>query len=219
MQIEMCLVYSNILEILWAKKMEYSKLQTTIFGKEFTKVINVLCRHLARNVKKINHQQQQDIEREINRVHAILQFEKLVEHPFYKTGKDQPEIVNAFEGCKKIIFGIDKFFAEDGMTALKSLQKQLKASGVVVTAQERAMVVKAIGLKAGHWFKCPNGHVYCIGECGGAMQVATCPDCGERIGGSQHALLATNSHAREMDNSSFPAWSEQYNNLNNFRFD
>ena len=27
-----------------------------------------------------------------------------------------------------------------------------------------------MGLGQGHWFTCPNGHPYFIGECGGAMQ-------------------------------------------------
>ena len=43
-------------------------------------------------------------------------------------------------------------------------------------------------LKAGHWFKCPNGHYYVIGECGGAMQRGKCPDCKAEIGGDNHAL-------------------------------
>lgn len=38
------------------------------------------------------------------------------------------------------------------------------------TETERVEVVKAIGHTKGHWFKCPNGHFYCIGECGGATE-------------------------------------------------
>ena len=30
------------------------------------------------------------------------------------------------------------------------------------------MIIKAIGLNSGHWYECPNGHPYVIGECGGA---------------------------------------------------
>ena len=33
----------------------------------------------------------------------------------------------------------------------------------------KQMIVKAIGLGAGHWFECPNGHPYVVGECGGAI--------------------------------------------------
>jgi len=36
----------------------------------------------------------------------------------------------------------------------------------------------------GHWFTCPNGHIFSIGECGGAMQQSRCNECGEMIGGA-----------------------------------
>ena len=36
-------------------------------------------------------------------------------------------------------------------------------------------IVAAIGLSKGHWFKCPKGHLYAIGECGGAMETSKCP--------------------------------------------
>ena len=71
-----------------------------------------------------------------------------------------------------------------------------------------------MGLGKGHWFKCPNGHIYAIGECGGAMETAKC-SCGAEIGGSQHRLLSSNQHAGEMDDSKHAAWSEA-NNLDNF---
>lgn len=46
--------------------------------------------------------------------------------------------------------------------------------------------------------RCPNGHVYIIGECGGAMQHGRCPECGAAIGGSGHELEATNARAEEV---------------------
>ena len=42
------------------------------------------------------------------------------------------------------------------------------------------------------WYHCPNGHAYTIGECGLAMIESRCPECGEKIGGKDHTLLATN---------------------------
>jgi hypothetical protein len=44
-----------------------------------------------------------------------------------------------------------------------------------------------------HWYQCPNGHPYYIGECGGAMQESRCLECGERVGGRSHQLVQTNS--------------------------
>jgi len=45
------------------------------------------------------------------------------------------------------------------------------------------MIIKAIGLSSGHWYECPNGHPYVIGECGGAMEVGRCSVCNAEIGG------------------------------------
>jgi hypothetical protein len=43
-----------------------------------------------------------------------------------------------------------------------------------------------------HWYECPNGHPYYIGECGGAMQESFCPECKERVGGHYHNLNPSN---------------------------
>ena len=70
--------------------------------------------------------------------------------------------------------------------------------------EEAAIVYKAL-LDAkefsgsGHAYRCPAGHIYFIGECGMAMQQSLCPECGETIGGSNHALNGTNSHAQDFE--------------------
>ena len=51
----------------------------------------------------------------------------------------------------------------------------------------------------GHWYTCPNGHIFSIGECGGAMQASRCNECGEAIGGGGHTLLSTNRSANVME--------------------
>jgi RimJ/RimL family protein N-acetyltransferase len=56
----------------------------------------------------------------------------------------------------------------------------------------------------GYWFRCPNGHSYLIGECGGAMETSRCPDCGQSVGGRGHALLGSN--AREDDGLGPTMW-------------
>ena len=76
------------------------------------------------------------------------------------------------------------------------------------------MIVKAIGAKPGSWYKCRNGHFYNIGQCGGAMEIGKCPDCGAQIGGRNHRLLEDNEHAGEMDGSHHAAWSDGANMLN-----
>ena len=83
-----------------------------------------------------------------------------------------------------------------------------------LTPKERADIVKAFNLSKGHWFKCPNGHIYVITECGGAMQKSTCPDCKEVIGGNNHNLVESNQLAPEMDGAKYAAWSNGANLLN-----
>ncbi|KAL4078405.1 hypothetical protein V8B97DRAFT_1937181 [Scleroderma yunnanense] len=69
-----------------------------------------------------------------------------------------------------------------------------------LSLQERMEIVKAFGYAvAGHFYNCPNGHTFVIGDCGGAMRVSTCPECGAAIGGSDHRLLSSNSRAAEYE--------------------
>ena len=56
---------------------------------------------------------------------------------------------------------------------------------------------------AGHFYRCPNGHIYIIGNCGMAMESSNCPECGERVGGSQHTLLSNNSAATDLESVLF----------------
>lgn len=82
------------------------------------------------------------------------------------------------------------------------------------TLDEIKQIAAAIGAKKGSWYKCPNGHYYIIGECGGAMQTRKCIECDAQVGGSSHRLLADNEHAGEIDNTQHAAWSEGANLIN-----
>jgi len=71
-----------------------------------------------------------------------------------------------------------------------------------VTEEETKSVMDALGLRGtgwgqGHWYRCKNGHLYAIGECGGAMQESKCNECGETIGGSSHRLRSDNTSVME----------------------
>lgn len=52
--------------------------------------------------------------------------------------------------------------------------------------------------------------IFCL-KCGGANQESQCPECGERIGGQNHQLVATNRHFGLMDGSQHSAWSNEAN--------
>lgn len=110
---------------------------------------------------------------------------------------------------------LDERKVEDGM---KDLDRLLPPSGLDITEEERKMIVSTMNMAPGHWYKCPNGHIYVITECGGAMEQRKCPDCSATIGGESHRLASGNAVATEMDGSRHPAWSETNNLLNFDRF-
>ncbi|NXD26029.1 ZNFX1 protein, partial [Spelaeornis formosus] len=121
--------------------------------------------------------------------------------------------------AREILEGTDKFTEKDEAAVkahLKKINAGLPTSGLGISEAERVQIVSAIGCPRGHWFKCKNGHIYVIGECGGAMQRSTCPECHEVIGGMNHALESSNSLAPEMDGATHAAWSDVANNMLNF---
>lgn len=102
---------------------------------------------------------------------------------------------------------------EELLKSLETIRKSYPSLNPL-TPEEKKQIVSAMGLKKGHWFKCPNDHVYCITECGGAMERSTCPECKAVIGGQNHKLEEGNTLAPEMDKAQYPAWSEQANMQN-----
>ena len=64
-------------------------------------------------------------------------------------------------------------------------------------------------IKSGGWYKCPKGHLYCVGECGGPMQQSICPECKSIIGSpnQNHEIASGNQHAN-VDKSTKPAWPQ-----------
>ncbi|NXC00851.1 ZNFX1 protein, partial [Orthonyx spaldingii] len=130
-----------------------------------------------------------------------------------------PDITAEINSAREILEGTKKFTEKDE-AAVKAHLKKINAvsplSGLGISEAERVQIVSAIGCPRGHWFKCKNGHIYVIGECGGAMQRSTCPECHEVIGGTNHTLESSNSLAPEMDGATHAAWSDTANNMLNF---
>ncbi|XP_075977884.1 NFX1-type zinc finger-containing protein 1-like [Anticarsia gemmatalis] len=218
-QVEMLSIHCNLIEIMVECWIAYCKTNTNTLKAEVEEIIDMILNVIKTDSKfksqstKISEQQQKDIGFELKRLNAIVQLAILLD-----AAKHVPKDANQILDAKSSVFSLTVFDEDKAMNALKKLHTFIKASGVI-SKLEREMIVKAVGLRAGHWYKCPNGHFYCIGECGGAMQIGRCPECGEQIGGEHHALLRGNAHAPEMDGSRFAAYSEEANNMGNFLLD
>jgi hypothetical protein len=67
------------------------------------------------------------------------------------------------EQAKDLVYGLEAF--SDATEALVEgyLDKASKElGGLGISDDEKRMILQAMSLRPGHWYKCPNGHVYCI---------------------------------------------------------
>jgi hypothetical protein len=97
-------------------------------------------------------------------------------------------------------------------SAFVDLQDQVLKAEVFyesVTLQEKQDIVEAFGFGSltdicvgrhpGHLYNCENGHAFVIAECGGAVEVSTCPECQAPIGGHSHRLTGLNARKVEFE--------------------
>lgn len=61
------------------------------------------------------------------------------------------------------------------------------------------MAMQTEFLGSGHWYRCPNGHSYSVGECGMPMERARCPECGATVGGTDHMSAEGNTHNTDIE--------------------
>jgi hypothetical protein len=88
----------------------------------------------------------------------------------------------------------------DLVAKAKELRRDLddyerKTIAKVVSAMNKIDGYDYGGSWSSHWYECPNGHPYFIGDCGGAMVTSRCIECGEPVGENSHRLLSSNRTA------------------------
>ncbi|KAM9068296.1 NFX1-type zinc finger-containing protein 1 [Sarcophilus harrisii] len=171
---------------------------------------------LAKERLSFTSQELEDLQSEVQRITYLV---NLLVRCKMAGGKMSSSVVEEVATLREILEGTFKFSKSNEelvVNKMKALDAVLPCCGLGISDQERVQIVNALGYPRGHWFKCPNGHIYVIGNCGGAMQRRKCPDCDAVIGGENHTLESNNQLASEMDGAQHAAWSETANNLLNF---
>ncbi|XP_004547697.3 NFX1-type zinc finger-containing protein 1 [Maylandia zebra] len=166
--------------------------------------------------QKFTDQQVFDLQRELQRLSLLAELN--VRCHLANERRQTDQIQSDVQKIRDILETWGQFTEQDEQKvkeAMKKLDEMFPVSGLGISDEERKMIVSAMKMRPGHWYKCPNGHVYLITECGGAMESRHCPDCNATIGGQSHILASDNQVASEMDGAQHPAWSEA-NNLLNF---
>ncbi|XP_077192287.1 NFX1-type zinc finger-containing protein 1 [Paroedura picta] len=167
---------------------------------------------LVRPSLTFSRQELLDLQAEFQRLAFLLDLLRMCRAAGGKMDDPTAELVGTI---RRILEGGGRFtrederFVEENMVVVKAA---LPTSGLGISEAERVQIVNAVtGSQQGHWFKCQNGHIYVITECGGAMEQSRCPECQEIIGGTSHRLDPTNQLAPEMDGATQAAWSEAAN--------
>jgi len=162
---------------------------------------------LLTNRDSIMEEDYQDITREVERLELIkAHFMLQSAGQFASIGSKSTEQVLLDQQLTRNVKVLRKEETASIKTALQSLAKKLD-TGIGISDGERNEILRAFpNMGQGHWFKCRNGHVYVITECGGAMEESRCNECGARIGGGSHRLLTDNQLASEMDGAVRPAY-------------
>lgn len=87
---------------------------------------------------------------------------------------------------------------------VESVEKMLRRGTfyTIITNEERMAVISAMAREfsgTGHWYYCRNGHPFTIGECGGAIEMASCPECDAPVGGEHHEMVEGVTRADDLE--------------------
>lgn len=191
-------------------------LQFSVIKANERKLFDHLYNWLIEERSVMSDQETDDAKRELTRSKALLDLTKVQQTVVSNRQQLEPAMKRQVQEIERLL---EKTYSEEIKQQMQDLMKRLRkytnVPGLGVTDEERIMVVKAIGLSQGHWYKCPKGHVYAIGDCGGANEGGVCPECKSAIGGQSHRLAEGNALAPVMDGARFAAYSEEANmNLN-----
>lgn len=116
------------------------------------------------------------------------------------------ELRTAGEGCLTLA---ENLVHDNPSTA--SLSDEIESTRVMlrggtfyssVSLEEKRAIYEAMATEfsgTGHWYVCPRGHHFTIGECGMAMQERPCAECGILVGGRNHQNAAGVTRAQDMD--------------------
>ncbi|KAK9882468.1 hypothetical protein WA026_021501 [Henosepilachna vigintioctopunctata] len=209
---------------MYNKEMNDASIQIDAEGsKDIKSQTEFILSNLVRNTDDITTNEIENIEGEILRLSRIIQLNLIQGNrqikPHMSSAADyrrRHNVTKQIMEVSSIIFSLSKYENTSDVIIKDQLIKlgKLLNPAINVTEAEKQAIVKAMGLKQGHWYKCENGHPYAIGECGGAMEVGICNECGVEIGGTDHCLLSTNAVATEMDGARHGAWSDAANMQN-----
>ncbi|KAL3847656.1 hypothetical protein ACJMK2_018557 [Sinanodonta woodiana] len=192
----------------------WEELRDVAFGIEKQKAVNLLQKLHHWTLEERNFMTRQEIsdaKQEISRLESFLLLLLYQRNARVLRKEIDSNLRRQMQEAERIVSGGKRFtpeYQKKIKSCLDQLKKVIPLTGLGITEEERLMIMKAMDFQRGHWFKCRNGHVYAIGDCGGAAEEGKCPECGSLIGGEGHRLRSDNAVATEMDGATVSAYDE-----------
>lgn len=98
--------------------------------------------------------------------------------------------------CRKQIMTSPRYAQEIRRLAFHDHSMTSSASYEPVSPTELSMVIKTMGVgytttqgQRQHWYKCPKGHPFYVGDCGNPTEAGWCNECKVKIGSENGKLL------------------------------
>uniref|UniRef100_T1IT10 RZ-type domain-containing protein n=1 Tax=Strigamia maritima TaxID=126957 RepID=T1IT10_STRMM len=197
----------KILTLMTNSKEKFNKeMQSSEAKRYFEADLEFLVDRLMMNEEKMSEIEIRDIGIELTRIELYAMY---MNADYLAKGNRSTATEMHLDTAKRLLAKGSKLTEAEAGIVEDAIRKAADlVPGLGITHTERLEIVKAIDLQPGHWFECPNGHLYVITECGGAMETSKCPECGVKIGGGNHDLLAGNAHTGVMDGSRHAAYSD-----------
>lgn len=192
-------------------KIEDSQMRRTIINQFFW-LLSVAFKY----ARQLSNQQKSDINMEMARNTRIISLYEIMTNKEYKLkvlfrNSEATELKCLVENMEALLISCQKYSLDrdEDIQCYTELINQKMDSIQFITDEERKMIHAAMSTSfhsssraQGHWGKCQNGHIYCVTECGGPMQISTCPECKVQIGGQEHRHVPGVTVATEMDGAS-----------------
>uniref|UniRef100_A0A915EPG5 RZ-type domain-containing protein n=1 Tax=Ditylenchus dipsaci TaxID=166011 RepID=A0A915EPG5_9BILA len=188
----------NLSSILIKNKISHRDFKNMLL-EEIVYLVNRLCE--ADDIKSISQLMLQQIGCETKRFGFLVNLTQYLVQVYKGSQTFESENNARLDQLLEGLNGNKSFEGENSeqlSSIFEGIRKSHPVSGFNLTEEERLQIIQSAGLDVTRWYKCRNGHIYGIGDCGQASQASRCPTCNESIGGVNHRLADNNQLALEM---------------------
>lgn len=194
-------VYTAQLQILESLVSIYHKADLNAYStirQECMAHLDFLLSFIHAQQTRITGQEILDYQLETKRFEKIVHLCTAQKSVNFANAMTKPAVKKLYDNIRTNLFSIKRFTATDDITVRENLRTLCELIDKSIKLEERELkeIAQAMGMGVGHWYKCPNGHLYVIADCGGAVTTGVCNECKASIGGTGYRLAANNQRTQ-----------------------